>query len=302
MRVPAVDGMAVNAMSDLRRAEDRLSLSRARPARAFRTARTPSTARRAGDRHRGAVHAGARRLRRAPRTARRTEFRLRAGQPLPARCDRERRGRFKGIAVVPNDDRDDELARVARARHRRRGVQRDVPRRRLLLGDTARLLAKLARARHVRVAAGPARPARRARAAARALRRARADRPLRPSDARRGTRPAGIPGAAAARAHEARVRQAVGLCQIFAATRTRTRMRGPTSTRCSTRSRPIDCLWASDWPFLRAPRARRLRAAAEARRAPRSRTRPIGARCYGKRRGVCWASGRVFVSLIEFRR
>ena len=68
-----------------------------------------------------------------------------------------------------------------------------------------------------------------------------------------GLRSTGLSGDVASRRDQARQRQVVGLCKIRQSFHTRSRTPGPMSAPSSMPLRLDHCMWASDWPYLRAP-------------------------------------------------
>ena len=196
--------------------------------------------------------------------ARRAEFRLRTGQPLPARCDRARR---RPASRASPSCRTTSPRRALRGCRRQGSSAWRSTRRSTASTTTATPADLLAHACARSTCACRCRSSGDqlvvlAPVLERSGVRVLIDHCGRPV-ARRGTRPAGLPDAARARRDEARVRQAVGLRQVRARAHPYDDAR-PYVDALLDAFTPDGCLWASDWPFLRAPERDRLRTAAEA--------------------------------------
>ena len=206
---------------------------------------------RPGDRHAGAARAGDGRVRNAVRAAGRPELWLRPRQPLHARHDRARRRPLQGH----RGRRERRVARRAqalkRAGSRRRRVERHALRPRPLSRRAAAPRKLAALDMFVDIQVEHDQLVRMAPLLAR-LRRADPRRSLRAPRRVMQASTSRASGRCSSSARRARLRQALGLRQVFAPALAARGRVARSSRRCR-RVRLDHCLWASDWPYLRAP-------------------------------------------------
>ena len=217
-------------------------------------------------------------------TARRAQFGLRTGQPLPARCNREWRGPLQGHCRRA-ERRGPRRSSVdcGCARNRRRRVQRDVSRRRLLsrrrraarASRRARLCVSLQVQHDQLVVLAPMLE----RAGVRVL----LDHCGRPNDGR-GVSTSRASGRCCGSPRTGRVFVKLSGYVKFAQLPFPYDDARPFVDALLDAFTPAGCLWASDWPFLRAGAHRLCGPLLEALRAPRSATPGSRSACCGKRR------------------